>query len=248
MKPLRAIVTGGATNIGLAITEAFLARGGSVAIGQRRVELADPLIKKYGDRVIAFKVDVGVPSACQRFVDEAAERLGGLDYLVNNAAVTGSGAVRKMADIDEAHVQQVLNINIGGVIFCSKAAVPHLRRAGGGAIIHISSINAYRPQDGAMGYAATKAAMTSLTQSMAKELARDKIRVVAVAPGDIRVDTSEEVARSLKAHGAGGDVAGLTPLGQGRPPNIGAVVDFLCTEGAAFVTGTTWLVDGGLLA
>ena len=248
MKPLRAIVTGGATNIGLAITEAFLARGGRVAIGQRRVELADPLIKKYGDRVIAFKVDVGVPAECKKFINEAAEKLGGLDILVNNAAVTGSGAVRNMADIDEAHVQQVLNINIGGVIFCSQAAVPHLRKAGGGTIVHISSINAFRPQRGAMVYAATKAAMTSLTQSMAKELAPDHIRVIAVAPGDIVVDTSEQVTKTLKAHGASDDFTSHTPLGRGKPPHIGAVVDFLCTEGAGFVTGTTWLVDGGLLA
>jgi len=248
MKPLRAIVTGGATNIGLAISEAFLARGGRVVVSQRQRGLPPEVAKRYGDRLTAIPCDVGHPDQCRRFVAEAAEWLGGIDVLVNNAAITGAIGVCNFADIDERHVDSVLNVNIKGVIFCSQSAAPHLRKAGGGVIVNISSVNAFRPQRGATVYAATKAAMTSLTQSMAKDLASDRIRVVAVAPGDIRIDNSDEVEKVQKAAGAGGDVANLTPLGQGVPADIGEVVAFLCSDAAKFVTGTTWLVDGGLLA
>jgi glucose 1-dehydrogenase len=246
--PVRAIVTGGATNIGRAITEAFLARGGRVVVGARRTETAASLVATYGERVIPLRVDVGDADQCRRFVDEAAQRLGGLDVLVNNAAVTGPTAVARLADITPAHFRQVVDVNLGGVVFCSQAAVPHLRAAGGGVIVHISSINAFRPQQGAVVYAATKAGLTSITQSMAKELAPDRIRVVAIAPGDIASDDDPAYHDALAAKGAGGDIVNQTPLGRGRTCDIGATVAFVCSPEAAFVTGTTWLVDGGLLA
>ncbi len=248
MQPLRIIVTGGATNIGRAITEAFLAQGARVAVGQPDPAVAAPLVKQYGDRVVALRVDVGDPAQCRAFIDEAAQRLGGVDVLVNNAAVTGPGATRPLAELDPAHVDLVLNVNVRGVLFCSQAAVPHLRRAGGGVIVHISSINAIRPQRGAMVYAASKAAVSSLAQSMGKELAVDNIRVVAVAPGDIATGQNIQLTQELAARGLVSDVAGQTPLGQGAPEDIGAVVAFLCSKGGRFVTGTTWVVDGGLLS
>jgi NAD(P)-dependent dehydrogenase (short-subunit alcohol dehydrogenase family) len=247
MKPLRAVVTGGATNIGRAITEAFLVRGGKVVVGQPDPSMAASLIEQYGNRVIALQVDVGDPAQCRRFIDEAAQRLGGIDVLVNNAAIVGSPVLSDLATLQPAHFERIVAVNLGGVVFCSQAALPHLKAAGGGVIIHISSINAIRPQTGAMIYAATKAAVSSLAQSMAKELAAHRIRVVAVAPGDIRVDTSPAMDEELRKRGLSA-VAPQTPLGQGEPKDIAAIVAFLCSEEAKFVTGTTWLADGGLLA
>jgi len=245
---MRIIVTGGATNIGRAISEAFLAQGARVAVGQPDPAVAGPLIARYGERVVALPLDAGDPAQCAAFVDAAAAALGGVDVLVNNAAITGPGAGRLLDEVDPAYFSRVVGVNVGGVLFCSQAAVPHLRRAGGGVIIHLSSINAIRPQRGAMVYAATKAAVASLAQSMAKELAPDRIRVVAVAPGDIATDQSAQLTREMAARGIVSDVAGFTPLGQGAPEDIGAVVAFLCSPAARYVTGTTWLVDGGLLA
>lgn len=247
-RPLRAIVTGGGANIGRAIVESLLARGARVAVGQRNLAAVAPLAAQHGDRVIAFKVDVGDPAQCRRFVDEAAAALGGLDVLVNNAAVTGPAAIARLADITPEHFENVVRVNLGGALFCSQAAVPHLRRAGGGVIVHITSINALRPQLGATVYAATKAGLTSLTQSMAKELAADGIRVVAIAPGDIALDDAAAADAALAAKGASHDIVNQTPLGRGRTSDIGETVAFVCSPGARFVTGTTWVVDGGLLA
>jgi NAD(P)-dependent dehydrogenase (short-subunit alcohol dehydrogenase family) len=248
MKALRAIVTGGATNIGRAITENFLAQGGRVVVGQPDVAVAAPLVERYGDRVIPLRVDVGDPAQCTAFINEAARLLGGLDVLVNNAAITGASAATPLPDLTPADFSRIVGVNFGGVVFCSQAAVPHLRAAGGGVIIHISSINAVRPQRGAMIYAATKAAVGSLAQSMGKELAADRIRVVGVAPGDIRGEGAAQQLAEMAARGVGGDVVNQTPLGFGAPSDIAETVAFLCSDRARFVTGTTWLVDGGLLA
>ncbi len=244
----RAIVTGGAANIGRAITEAFLAAGGRVVIGQRNIAAAATLVERYGDRVIPLRVDVSDFEQCRRFIDDGAKALGGLDVLVNNSAVTGAPAIAKLADITPAHFENVVRVNLGGALFCSQAAVPHMKAAGGGVIVHISSVNALRPQHGAVVYAATKAGLTSITQSMARELAADGIRVVAIAPGDIALDNAAETDAAIAAKGAGGDVVNQTPLGRGRTADIGETVAFVCSPAARFVTGVTWVVDGGLLA
>ncbi len=204
------------------------------------------------ERLVEHHVRMGVTglmlAQCVRFVNEAAEVLGGLDVLVNNAAITGVPAIASLEKLTAADFSRLVGVNLGGVIFCSQAAVPHLRAAGGGTIIHISSVNAIRPQRGAMLYAATKAAVSSLAQSMGKELAPDRIRVVAVAPGDIRGDTSIQQHAELAARGVVSDVVNQTPLGPGTPEDIAETVAFLCSDRARFVTGTTWVVDGGLLA
>lgn len=248
MKPLRAIVTGGATNIGRAISEALVASGARVVIGQPDPAIAAPLRRRLGKKLHVLPVDVGHPAQCRRFVTEAADWLGGLDLLVNNAAITGASVIGDFASIAPEQFDRILRVNLGGPVFCSQAAVPHLRAAGGGVIVHISSINAFRPQRGAHLYAASKAALTSITQSMAKELAPDRIRVVAIAPGDICVDSSKQLERELAARHMASDVAGQTPLGRGQPSDIAHAVIFAASPQAKFVTGTTWVIDGGLLA
>jgi len=244
----RAIVTGGATNIGRAITEAFLAQGGSVVVGQLDATVAVPLIERWEGRVSVVEFDAGDAAQCRRFVDQAAELLGGLDVLVNNAAITGAAALATLDDLLPADFERMVGVNLGGPIFCSQAAVPHLRKSGGGVIVHISSVNAFKPQPGALVYAATKAALSSLTQSMGRELAVDGIRVVAVAPGDIRVDSSAASVQRRAEQGLDSGIEAQTPLGQGEPNDIAETVAFLCSSKAKFVTGTTWLVDGGLLS
>jgi len=245
---LKVVVTGGATGIGRAITEAFVEIGARVVVGQPDVAVAQALLERHGPSVRVLPVDIGEPAACKGFMDEGVEWLGGLDVLVNNAAMTGVSCLGSLAEVTPAGFDRMMRVNVGGAFFCSQAAVPHLRANGGGVIVHISSVNAIRPQRGAMVYAASKAALSSLAQSMAKELAGDGIRVVAVAPGDIRVETSWEMEQQAAEGGAGADVVGQTPLGHGEPNDVAQAVVFICSPGARFVTGVTWVVDGGLLA
>jgi NAD(P)-dependent dehydrogenase (short-subunit alcohol dehydrogenase family) len=245
---LRAIVTGGATNIGRAITERLLAEGARVVVGQPDVAIAAPLVERFGDRVIALPVDVADADQCRAFVDAAAGALGGVDVLINNAAITGAAALTPLDGLTAEAFEQMVKVNLGGPIFCSQAATRHLRESGGGVIVHVSSVNAFKPQPGALVYAATKAAIGSITQSMGRELAPDGIRVVAVAPGDICVDTSAASAAVMKDAGLDSGIEAQTPLGRGEPNDIAETVAFLCSEKAKFVTGTTWTVDGGLLA
>jgi NAD(P)-dependent dehydrogenase (short-subunit alcohol dehydrogenase family) len=245
---LRAIVTGGATNIGRAISERLLADGARVVVGQPDVADAKALLDRFGDKVTVLPVDVADAEQCRRFINEAAEKLGGLDVLVNNAALTGADALTPLEELRPETFTRMVNVNLGGPIFCSQAAVPHFRAAGGGAIVNVSSVNAFKPQPGASVYAATKAALGSLTQSLGRELAPDGIRVVAVAPGDIEVDTSAASVQTMAAAGLDSGIEGQTPLGRGEPNDIAETVVFLCSPQAKFVTGTTWVIDGGLLA
>ena len=117
-----------------------------------------------------------------------------------------------------------------------------------GWLMNVSSVASFQPAPKLAVYAATKAGLTSVSRSMAKELAADGIRVVTIAPGDIALDHAAETDAAIAAKGAGGDVVNQTPLGRGRTVDIGETVAFICSPAARFVTGVTWVVDGGLLA
>lgn len=248
LNPRRVLVTGGATNIGRAITECFLREGARVAVGQLEAAAARELVERHGDRVVALDFDQGRAEDCRHLVAEAVRVLGGLDVLVNNAAVTGTLG-RAFLALDEDYINRVLNVNLVGVIHLSLAAAKVMRSQGvGGVIIHISSVNALRPQRNSTIYAASKAALCNLAQSMAKELAPYGIRVVAVAPGDIWTSNSEKLKAERLASASVKEIIGQAPLGQGQPADIGEMVAFLASPKAGYVTGTTIMVDGGLLA
>jgi len=245
---LRVLVTGGATNLGRAITERFLRDGARVAIGQLDTAAASDLLKLHGDRVIALRFDQGSPNDCRALVEEATRRLGGLDVLVNNAAITGMNTGRPFLDLDAAFIDRMLDVNLKGVIHLSVAAARAMRTQGtGGVIVHISSITAFRPMRGLSIYSAAKGALVNLTQSMAKELGPFGIRVVAIAPGDIWTDNFEEVRKKRAASGSD-HLEGRAVLGQGQPTDIGEVVAFAASSRGRYITGTTIVVDGGLLA
>jgi 3-oxoacyl-[acyl-carrier protein] reductase len=186
-----AIVTGGSRGIGRAVAAAFLQRGIHVSISgvnkehlqKAEVELAR--VSVAGARVLAFNADVRDHSAVQSLVDETVRRQGGLDILVNNAGVGWFGTVESQAH-DEW--RRIVDTNITGVFNCCKAAIPHLRRQGGGWIINISSLAGSHPFAGGAAYCASKAALDAFSEALMQEVRQDGIRVSYVKPGSVNTD------------------------------------------------------------
>lgn len=243
------IVTGGATGIGKGIGEVLAEEGARVAIVQPELQQAQEAAADLEDSE-GFAADIGDPAQVEQMVRDVAARFGRIDGLVNNAALTGLPAVSAFATASAEHVNRVVDVNLKGTIWCSQAVARWLlanRRPGG--IVHIASVGAFAAQEMASIYCATKAALVSLAQSMALELAPHGIRVNAVAPGDIRTEASADILDELRAMGATGRYWRNTPAGRrGTPAEIGEAVAFLLSEKATFITGATLRVDGGFLA
>jgi NAD(P)-dependent dehydrogenase (short-subunit alcohol dehydrogenase family) len=182
-----AIVTGGSRGIGLAIAQRFLADGGSVVIcgtTERHLDEAQrTLAAGDGARLVAVRADVREPDAADRLVRTAVDRFGGLDILVNNAAV---GFFGPLADISVDDWQRVIDTNLNGVFYCTRAAIPHMRRRGGGWIVNISSLAGKNAFPGGTAYCASKAALNALSEALMQELRYDGIRVTYVMPGSVR--------------------------------------------------------------
>ncbi|WP_336741105.1 SDR family NAD(P)-dependent oxidoreductase [Aureimonas altamirensis] len=239
----RALVTGGSRGIGAAIALALAEKGAAVAItyersADRAAQVVDAIVDK-GGKAVAIQADSGDPAAIQRSVDEAAEKLGGLDILVNNAAIARYSPI---ADYPIEDIDAQLAVNIRGPILASKAAIPHL--AAGGRIINIGSAGAERIV-GSPGtvYYMTKSAIQSLTRGLAQELGPRDITVNTVQPGSTNTDMNPETGEFADLQRT------LIPLGRfGQPEDVGAAVAFLASPAARQITGTILTVDGGALS
>ena len=186
-----AIVTGGSRGIGLAIAAAFVQKGIHVAISgvkkdhleQAESELAR--IAAGGARVLIFAADVRDQLAVQSVMDETARRQGGIDILVNNAGVGWFGSLESQGHDDW---RRVMDTNVTGIFNCCKAAIPHLRRRGGGYIINISSLAGSNPFAGGVSYCASKAAVDAFSEGLMQEVRHDCIRVSYIKPGSVNTD------------------------------------------------------------
>jgi NAD(P)-dependent dehydrogenase (short-subunit alcohol dehydrogenase family) len=245
-----AIVTGGATGLGLATAKALVERGAKVVIAQRRLEPGLAAVGRPGlENAIAVQLDIRDREAVFGSIHELSKKLGRIDILVNNASVTGAPALASFLESSIELVDSVVDTNLKGTIFCSQAVAQHMIQHNvKGCIIHVSSVGAYAAQENASVYCATKAAQVMLTKSMALELATYGIRVNCVVPGDILTETSLDVVDSIKASGASGRFLRETPMGRrGTPGEVAQAIAFLASEDASYITGATLSIDGGML-
>jgi NAD(P)-dependent dehydrogenase (short-subunit alcohol dehydrogenase family) len=238
-----ALVTGGSRGIGAAIAQALAQNGADVAFTYRnspdKAQLVIKVIEGLGRRAFSIQADNTDPEAIARAVREAAGHLGGIDILVNSAAIGHNG---KIADLDLNEYQALMDTNVRAPVLFAKAVIPHLKA--GGRIVSIGSGLAERvPFPGLTAYAMTKAALVAFTRGLSRELGPQGITVNIVHPG----------ATDTDANPASGPAAelqkGMTSLGRfGEPKEIANVVAFLASPAASLITGASVLVDAGALA
>lgn len=244
----RVLITGASRGIGAAVARQLGALGAQVAVhyhaSAEGAEAVAQDIRAAGGKAFMVKGDMSRSAEATRVVDEAAEGLGGLDLLVNNAGDM-LGRVT-LEEIDDAQFERVMDLNARSVVMASRAALPHFRRAGRGNIIHTGSVAARNGGAAGAGlYASAKGFVTTLTRNMAKELAGDTIRVNAVAPGVIATDFHERHSSDAQLEAARATI----PMGRlgSAEECVGAYV-FLGTEAmSGYITGQVIEVNGGQL-
>jgi len=250
-KPLQdrvALITGAAGDLGAAIAARFFEAGARLAlIDVDAAQLKARCKRELGasERVLVLPCDVSDPEQTRTAVDTAARHFGALNILVNNAAAE---SVRTpVADVSVEEWRRTLEVNLTGAWLMAKWAIPHLRKAGGGVILNIASQLGHVTTEGSSAYSASKAALLSLTRSIAVDCAADHIRAVSLSPGAVM--TSRLTKRYGDEEAVNRALAHKHPLGRiGRPRELAEAALYLVSDGASFVTGSDLLADGGYTA
>ncbi|MBF6077639.1 SDR family oxidoreductase [Nocardia beijingensis] len=243
--PRRAVVTGGDSGIGAAIAVTLAAGGTDVGLtfhsDRRGAEDTAAQVREQGRTAAVRRLDLADPLSAGSVIDELADELGGLDVLVNCA---GTGSAQKAMDMDFDTWRHVLSVDLDGAFLCSQRAAAHMIAAGsGGRIINITSVHEHVPRVGAAPYCAAKAGLGALTKVLALELAEHDITVNSVAPGEISTPMTGQEDVDPREQSRPG-----VPLGRtGHAKEVAAVVAFLAAPEASYVTGASYLVDGGML-
>ena len=238
-----ALVTGGASGIGAATARRLAAAGAQVMVADLNVQAGEALAAELGDGAAFFRCDVAEPAQVEAMVKAAATAYGRLDILVNNA---GIGSLGETPDLDPATWRQVLAIDLDAVFHACRHAIPVMRQGGGGAIVNTASISGMAGDYGFAAYNAAKAGVINYTRTLAIDHAKDNIRVNALCPGliDTPLSAGLKAIQGLERHWTG-----LIPMGRpGKPEEMAAVVFFLLSDEASYMTGSIVVADGGVTA
>jgi 3-oxoacyl-[acyl-carrier protein] reductase len=235
-----ALVTGSTRGIGRAIAETLAGAGARVAVVGRDVVRAEDVAAKIGGGAAGFSCDVGDIASVNALIENVEKAFGAIDILVNNAGLTRDNILFRLKDDDW---DAVLDANLRGAFVAIRAVARGMMKRRWGRIINIASVVGLTGNKGQANYAASKAGLIGLTKSVAKELASRNILINAVAPGFIETDMTAAMTTEARAA-----MAGQIPLERlGTPADIAAMVAFLASEHASYITGQVLVVDGGLV-
>ncbi len=237
-----AIVTGSAGGIGRAYAEALAGAGASVVVADIDAAGAEAVaegIRSSGGAALGVAVDVADPASAEAMAGAAVDAFGGLDYLVNNAAIFGGMKLDLLVTVEWEYLQRFLSVNLLGALNCVRACWPAMKARGGGAVVNQSSTAAYLY---AGFYGLAKAGVNSLTQQLAHELGGDAIRVNAIAPGPTDTEASRAVVPDVFLKPI---VAGLALKRMGETSDLVGMCQFLLSDEASWITGHVFNVDGG---
>ncbi len=240
------VITGSGSGIGRACAVEFAKEGAQVVIADVNMNAAEETvnqIKAFDGVAFAVEADVSKPESVQKLVKETIDRFSAVHSLVNNAAIQVNKTVE---DTTFEEWNQQLSINLGGVFLCSKYFLPYLRQTNGN-IVNMSSVNGFFVEPTCAGYCATKAAIIGLTKAMAIDHGNQGVRVNCICPGYIDAGLAEGYFQSqpdpAKARQEAGKLHALWRIG--KPEDVGRVAVFLASDDASFVTGSSFVVDGG---
>ncbi len=239
-----AIVTGGAMGLGKAFAQRLAADGANIVVADLRNAQAAAAQLGPPQRAIGVPTDISSEAEVARLVQAALDAFGRIDILVNNAAFFATTKEGRFEDIPVAEWRRMLEVNVLGTALCCRAAIPSMRKQGGGRIVVISSGSAIKGAAGFSHYAASKSALIGFTRSLARELGKDRITVNAVAPGLTRSEGVLERGVTTPAQWTAMRASRAIPRDE-DPQDVVGAVSFLASDDAAFITGQTLVVDGG---